>query len=691
AILSFDNNNVISEKIYFADSNFFDVFDFPILGGDEKSMLAAPSSIVLSESLAKSLFGDKNPIGEVIVGLHDLNFTVTGIFEDVPRQSSFQFDAIMSWTTSVPNVGPLYYTWMNNWLAQGIFTYVKLSSNSSSDQVVSELPDMMNRHFEERADQYFLKLMPFYKVHLYGDDIRSDRGMKTGSISFIYILGFSALLILLIASINYVNISLSRSSQTRTEVGIRKVMGSTNKQLMGRFISETFISTIISSVIALGILALLLPYLNSITGKELPFSSLFHPYILASLIGFIIAISLFVGFYPAFILSSPQISNILKRTGVVGNAGWLRKILMTLQYSISVFLIICTIAIINQTEYIKNKPLGFDKEQVLVIDVNNEMEQQVEVFENELLKHPNIVSISTSRSGIGTGNYSTTVLPEGYTDELTTRIFGVDQEFFETYGIQVNVGRTFLKGSLADSNYLVVNRSLVEFLGWEDPVGKHIRFSQEGQPAQIIGVVDDFHYNSLSTSRIEAMILYLNTQQLWNTSVRIGQGDVKETISYINDTWDKLAGRTPLDFFFVDEWFDQQYKKETQLLNMATVYSIISIILCALGLYGLTALILQQKQKEISIRKVLGATVKSIVSLVNRQFVLIIAVSFIIAAPLSYYLVTDWMDQFQYKTTLGMIPFLLALLVTLAISTGIISGLSTKTANANPSETLSNE
>ncbi|WP_462250755.1 ABC transporter permease [Ekhidna sp.] len=691
SIVSYDERNIKSEMFYFADSNFFDFFDFKILAGDKQTMLKAPASMAISQSLSRSLFGDKNPIGESVIGYNDLNYTITGVFEDTPRQSNMQFDAIISWSTTVPNVGPLQYNWMNNWLAQGIFTYIKLTEGSSPEQLVEELPDMMNRHFSERADQYFLKLLPFRKVHLYGDNITSDRGTKTGSITFIYILGFSAILILLIASINYINISLSRASQTQSEVGVRKVMGSSNGQLMGRFISETFISIFISSIIALGILALLLPYLNSITGKELPMASLFQPLSLIFLVAFITLMSIFIGLYPAYILSSPQISSILKKSGKVSNAGWLRKGLMTLQYAISVFLIICTVVIIRQTNYLINKPLGFNKDQTLVIPIVSEMTENALLFESELNKHPNIISTSTCRSGIGTGNFSTTVIPEGYSDELTTRIFGVDQEFFETYGIELNTGRTFLKGSLADSNQLVVNKSFVTFMGWEDPIGKHIRFSPEGTPVPIIGVVEDFHYSSLATSRIEPMILYLDTHQLWNTSVRIGRGDLRETIEYINDTWDRFAERAPLDFYFVDQWFNEQYKKETQLLNMATIYAVISMILCALGLYGLTALILQQRQKEISIRKVLGASVTSIVSLMNKQFILIIVISFLISAPLSFYLIAEWLETFQYQTNLGIYPFVIAILVTFSISVGIISWLSSKTANTNPSETLSNE
>ncbi|MEP1033811.1 ABC transporter permease [Ekhidna sp.] len=691
AIISFDQHNFGTENLYFADSTFFQFFDFSLLKGDPATVLTAPSSIVISESLAKAIFEDQNPIGQVVVGLHDLNYTVTGVFADVDRRSSLQFDALVSWSTTVPNVGPLAYTWMNNWLAQGIFTFVKLSEGTRPESVVEKLPDMMNRHFEERADKYFLQLMPLKKMYLYGDNIRDGRRMKAGSITFVYTLSFSALLVFLIASVNYVNIMLSRATETHTEVGVRKVMGSTRSQLMGRFVAETFISTLIATVASFMLLVFIIPQTNPLLGKELAISALFQPIVIGTAVSFILTISFFVGLYPAIVLSSPPISSILQGSSPVGSTGWFRKVLLTLQYAISIFLIVCTIVVIRQTDYLKNKPLGFDKEQVMVIDVNNEVDQKIDVFETELLKNPNIQMISTSRSAVGSGIFSTTVIPEGYADEVTTRIFGVDQDFFDTYGMELNYGRTFFKKSLADSNNLVINQAMVDYLGWEDPIGKHIRFSEDGEPAIIIGVVDDFHYGSLATATIEPTILYLNTTSIWNSSVKISGTNQRETIAYILDVWDNLASRTPIDFYFVDEWFDRQYQKETQLLGMSTIYSIISILLCALGLYGLTALLLQQKQKEISIRKVLGASVSSIVSLINRQFVLIILISFVIAAPLAYYLITQWLDAFVYKISMDLFAFIIAGVITLLISVSIISGLSIRTANTNPSKTLSNE
>jgi len=689
-ILSHEKKNVVTEKLYVSDSTFFDFFDFKVLSGRKSELLTAPSSIVLSESLAKSIFGDVDPIGKVVLGLNDLNFTVTGIFQDPPRQSSIQCNAVVSWTTTVAGVGPVGYGWMNNWRTQGIHTFVKLSSGTSIEPLVRKLPEMMQQHLPERADRYFLRLMPFNSMYLSSDEINAKRGMNYGSFTFLLMLGGSAFLVFIIASVNYINSSLSRAAQTKTEVGIRKTMGSTRKQLMGRFVAETLVHALAASVIGLVLLLVFLPSINAISGKELPLELLFSPLALLSLIGFIVGICLIVGVYPAFVLSSPPVSSILKSSsGQVGSTGWFRKSLLTLQYFISILLLICTALINQQTYFMENKSLGFDKEGLLVIDLDNEVNQKVDVLESKLLSHPNILSVSTARSAIGGGSYTDSVHPVGFSGEMSSRFYAVDDDFFETYRLETIAGRTFLKNSMADTNNIVVNQAWVDFVGWDDPIGRKVRSSDEESVAfTIVGVVNNFHIHSLATSEIEPMIMTLNVGESYNSTVRIGNGNLKETIDHIDETWSSLADRTPLNFYFADQWFSSQYQKENQLLKIANVYSMISIMLCGLGLFSLTALLLQQRSKEISIRKILGASLTSIFSLINRQFVLIILVSFAIATPVAFYLISKWLDQFSYSISVTMLPFLFSGIIVLLVSILIVSFLAIKSANVNPSTNL---
>lgn len=688
-ILSNEKNNVATEQLYIVDSTFFDFFDFEIVAGNPNELLNAPSTIVLSESLARAIFGDSDPIGKTVLGLNDLTFNVTGVFKDPPRTSSIQCNALVSWSTTVSGIGPVGYNWMNNWRTQGISTFLKLSRTSSIIDLETKFKGLLEKHLPDRADQYFLKLKPFNEMYLYSDDIQAKGSMQFGSFTFVLTLAISAFLIFVIATVNYINSSLSRFSQAQTEVGIRKTMGSSKQQLMGRFMTETLISSVLATIIGVGILLLFLPKINAISGKELPTELLYSPLSLGSLIGFIILVCLIVGVYPAYVISSQPVSAILKSSsGQVGTTGWFRKMLLTLQYFISILLLISTVLINQQTQFLKNRPLGIDKEQVLVIDIDNEINQKVDVFEEQLLSHANILSVSSTRSAIGGGSYTDSAYPVGYSGEVSSRIYGVDADFFDTYGIETNTGRTFLKNSTADSTNLIVNQSWVDFVGWEDPIGRRIRLNDDGPSYPIIGVVNDFHIFSLATSTVEPMIMYLHRRTAYNASVRIGTGELRSTIDHISSVWDNLSDRTPLNFYFVDQWFDDQYRKENQLLKISTSYSFISIILCGLGLFSLTALLLQQRTREISIRRVLGATMGSILSLINKQFVVIIGVSFALATPIAYWLLNKWVDQFAYQIAINPLPFLISGLIVLLVSVTIVSFLSVKTANVNPSQNL---
>lgn len=690
-ILSVGERHLSTQQVYFADSSFVDLFDVAITRGASSTLLKAPGTVIISDRLAKSLFGDTNPIGQTIKGLRDLDFTVEATFKAPPRRSSLQYDAVISWTSTVPGAGQYEQNWMNNWRAQGIFTFVTLAPYIQPNSLHTKLEGMMQTHFEERAENYFLKLQPFQEMYLYGAHILRARGMKTGSIQLVYLLGFSALLIFLIACVNYINITLSRSSQTHTEVGIRKALGSSKGQLMGRFISETFLTTAFATLISVVIIYLMIPPANALIGKDIPQTMLLDPVFLISIVAFIVGISLFLGTYPATAMAGHPISAILKSTsGTVKGTDWFRRVLLTLQYTISIFLVICTIATISQTRYLINRPLGFNKEQVLVVDINNEVGEKAEVLKTELLAHPNITAVSVGRSAIGGGSYSTRVSPENYNGDISARMFGIDVDFLKTYEIDLLHGRGFRKADENDSTTkLIVNRRFIEFLEWEDPLGKKITFSS-GNTYPIVGVTEDFHISSLATTDIEPMIMFVNPRPEY-ASVRIGTGAITPTMTHVVDTYEQLATKTPLNYYFVDQWFQEQYESEQQMLEMSMLYAIISIILCALGLYGLTGLILQQRKKEISVRKVLGASMLNIVVMLNKEFMIMMGIAVMVATPLAYVLIDDWLAQFVYRIEIDFVPFALATVLTLVISLSIVSLLAFRTGNGNLSQNLNYE
>ena len=690
-IFSQGNRHIQSEKVYFVDSTFLEMFDVKMVAGGKKELLKSPSSILISERLAAALFGKDDPVGRRVLGINDLPFHIEGVFERPPRNGSLQYDALISWTTTVPNVGQMPQDWMNNWRAQGIFTFVKLAPNTSVKALEKKTEGMMQTHFEERAENYFLKLQPFQEMYLYGHHITHRRGMKTGNIQFLYLLGFSAALILLIASVNYINITLSRTSQTHKEVGIRRVMGSSRSQLAVRFIAETFIIAFLATTLSIAIVYLLIPVLNVAIGKDLEQIMLFEPGTAMSILAFIVAVSLLVGCYPALSLSGQALSPVLKSSaGTVKGTDWFRRTLMTLQYAISIFLIICTLGVINQTQFLLDRPLGFEQEQVMVIDINNEVGEKAHVLKANLLSHPDIRSVSIGRSAIGGGSYTTRVQPELYDGDMAARMFGIDFDFFNTYGIKQYSGRTFRKGSKADSsNAMMVNRAFMEFVGWEDPIGKKITFSS-GNVYPIIGVTENFHISSLATTDIEPMIMFLNTRPMY-ASVKMEAQDLKATIPFIADQFEQLATKTPFDYYFVDQWFEDQYVNEQQVLSLSSVYAIISIVLCAMGLYGLTALILQQRKREISIRKVLGASLSSLLALLNKEFAMMMALAFVVAIPAANFLITEWLNQFVYRIDLGFGPFFMAGFGVIVISLAIVGLLTLRIGQANPSKNLSSE
>ena len=687
-----DGNSFDAGNLYFTDSTFADFFAFEWIYGDPSTALVQPASIVLSETLASTIFGDIDPVGKTLIGMHEQPFQVTGVIEDAPRDSHLSYDLLVSWSTTVPGVGPFGYSFMNNWLAQTLFTYLILEEGTDAGHLMKKSEDMMQRHFPERADQYFLQLQPLSEVYLFSDHITHIRSQKKGSIRFVYILAISALMILVIATVNYINITLSQASKSGLEVGVRKVLGSGRSQLMGRFLAQSALTTLTAAILGFALVYILLADINALTGKDLPASLLLTPGPVLFVILFGLLLSLIVGLYPAFIQSRGSAVAGIRGTGEAQRSGWFSRSLLSLQYGISAALIICTIIVYQQTQYLLNKPLGFDQDHLLILNINNEVGENWETLETEFLRHPGVKSVSISRAGISTGNYGTTVIPEGVTDELNIRLFGVDQEFFETYGIKTVEGRTFFKNSVADSLNLIVNQSFVEFMNWEDPLGKTMRFDEDDpQRFPIIGVVEDFHYHSLNMSTIDPAVMYLELQRQWNVSVKISGEDIPTTLAYMEGIWNKLAERSPFDYYFVDDWFNEQYSREKVLAKTAFVYASISILLCILGLFGIISLNLQHRMREISIRKVLGATTASLVALTSRRFILIVIIGLVAAGPLSFYLMREWLSQFPYHTTITADTFLLTTLILLVFSFAVVSLLAGRAASMNITTVLKKE
>ena len=691
-VVSYGERNFAIENFVFADSSFFEFFDFRLVAGNPETALREPSSIVLTSSLAAKLFGTENPMGRIVTGIHDQDFLVTGIVEDAPRTSHIQFDALASWTTTVPNSGPLNYSFMNNWIGQSLYTYLMVTPATDISAVEKKLPGMIGKYLPERADQYFLKLQPFPDVYLSSHDILGSQDFKMGSRLFLKIFSFTGLLVLLIAAFNYINISLAKISNNTKEVGVRKIIGSGKGPIIERFITETFIQVAFALVVSILLVAVLLPGFNEVSGKDIPVTLLTDVRIISGLIGFTILTTLLIGFYPALFITSRPAASMLRGSVKGVRIGLVRKFLLVIQYTVSIALIVGTIIIYNQTDFLKSQTENIAGDQVIVMNINNEVGEKREAFVNAVKSHPNVVAVANCQASIGSGTFGTTLFPEGSTSIFNSSILRIDHAFFETYDIELLEGHLFRPGIRSDSNGLVVNRTFIQKMGWDSAVGKKVKFDEADSVSYpIIGVVEDFHLESPAQYKVEPAVMYLTDRNRNNVSVRIGNGDIKATLAFLENTWGEFAQKTPFDFYFVDDWYAQQFAAETQMLNSSMIFAAISILLCGLGLYGITSLMLEQKMKEISIRKVLGAGTSALVWMVNKQFLTLIALGFLMATPTVLFLAGLWLDAFPYQIDIAATPFIVAGCLTLVISGLTVSLLTIKTSMVNPSSVLKME
>lgn len=691
-VVEHDEEHVYVERPVYVDSSFFSFFDFKLVQGNPMQALTRPASVVLSESVAHQLFGDINPLDELVMLFDNVPFTVTGVVEDAPEHSHLQFDVLISWTTTVPQVGPFAFDFMNNWLGQTHFTYLLLQPGINIQQLEQKFPEMMQDHFPERADSYLLQLQKFDDIYLGSNEIMTYSDIKMGSKTYVNVFLFASMFILLIAVVNYVNISTAKATKRAAEIGMRKVLGANRKQLVSQFLSESFLLVLLGAATSLLVADLLLPVFNNIVGKSLSPTSLFTLEIVGGLVLLVILVTLLAGIYPAIILSGYQPKEVLIKSGKSKIAGHLpRQVLTTFQFFVALGLIIATIIVFDQTRFLVGQRLGFDKEHVMVVPLENNVEAKQAAFRNDLVQYADIERVAVCQASLGNGTFGTTVIPEGVNEERSVNIFRVDAHFIQTMGIEMRQGHVFRPEISSDSSGLIINQTFVDMMGWDDPLSKTIKFNEGGEPYRIIGVTNDFHFEGLNTSKVRPVVMYLHSQNLRNMTIRLSGRNLNETIQFIENTWKQYESKYPFTYFFADDWFNAKYQKEQQLLATVSTFAIFSIVLACLGLYGLTAFTVEQRIKEIGIRKVLGATVSQLTLMLNRKFVLLVVLAFVVSGPVVYYLMEQWLAGFAYRIDISLIPFGLALLFTLLITLVAVSYQAAKAALTNPVDTLRSE
>lgn len=692
------------EDFYFSDSTFFSVFTHNMIMGDPDHCLVEPLSIVLTQSIASKYFGDTNPMGKTLESGDRQNFKVTGVIEDVPFNSHLKFDALMSATTLAAENGEEEFNSMEpvRFWNIGVFTYLLLNENSEMQAIHNKFPDFYDKYMKPVGEQinanYELMSTPLTKQH-FSPHLSSD--LPKGNKAFIYIFIAVAIFILLIAAINYMNMATARSTKRAREVGIRKVAGAQRGQLIGQFLGESLLLSYISLIIAVVIVYLFLNDFNTLAGKNISPDFFLNPLFVLGIILVATIIGILSGSYPAFYLSSFNPVTVVKGSvSKKGGSGLLRKVLVVFQFFIATAMIIGTIIVSQQLSYLRNKDLGFNIENMIILELQDTaFRAKAEMFREELLQNPDILGVTNSIGVPGSNDWVQVVRMEkdtGWIDESSI-ITVVDHHYFDVYDISFKLGRGFDESMGTDEELaVVVNQTLVETYGWQDaPLDKtiHVGFNLDGsggRKLKVIGVVEDYNFKSLH-NRIQPQMMFPADFNKRNLSIRINDKNMQETIGFIEQKWNDFGANRPFNYRILEETWDNMYTEEKDLGVIFRIATILTIFIALLGLLGLSSFIAEQRTKEIGIRKVLGASMPMIMRLLYKDFAVLIMIAFILAVPVAWYFLGLWLQNFAFHINISIWAFVVGGLLSLAVGMLSISFHIVRVASSNPVDAIKYE
>lgn len=704
--VTYKENSIRKGKMVFVDPNFFELFTLPFLKGNPKTALSRPNTIILTNSQAEIYFGKEDPLNKSIEIEGQGQYTVTGIIEEVPANSHFHFDLFASMEG---NEDAKNQRWMN-----GSYTsYLLLEDGTELAQFEAKLPAIVEKYmgsqlndalgmtyeeFLESGNEVGLYVQPLTDIHLYSDFTGTGDFEAGGDINTIYMFAAIALFMLLIACINFINLSTAGASKRVKEIGMRKVLGSKKRQLIFQFLTESFIATVIAMVIGVLVLLVLLPYFNQLSGKSMEINNLLTPQTLLILTVLTLSISFMAGGYPAFFMSSFRPIQALKNKFLSGNSKGVRGGLVVFQFVISVSLIIGTLVVSQQMNYIQNKDVGYEREHLTVIRDAFLLGKDVSGFKNELLKNPSVKSITSSSfipAGPTDNNMQMISLPTNTELFRRTYEFYVDEEYIPTLGMEIVKGRNFSKKLGSETNNVIINETAIEVFGLnENPIGQTLLKSTNlkggRQKLNIIGVVKDFHSRSLHES-IEPLMMLKSTNEVTGLIVKSKTADMSKLLSFMKNKWDFLGSGEIFDYAFLDHLYNETYIREQNMNVILRIFALLTIFVACLGLFGLVTFIAQKRLKEIGIRKVLGSSVSQIVSMLTIDFLKLILLSMLVAFPLGYYFMNKWLQNFAYRIEIEWWVFALAGLTTILIAFLTISYRSIKAALINPVKSLRTE
>jgi putative ABC transport system permease protein len=609
----------------------------------------------------------------------------------VPRNSHLIYNILLS-RSSLPA------DFANNWGGFGFNTYVLLKPNTNAQAFEKKMLPLYDKYMAPIFAQFNIKIrlgiMRITDIHLHSD--MQGEPEELGSMSYIYIFAAVALFKLIIAGINNMNLTTARSARRAKEIGIRKVTGSTKSQLVTQFLIESILTSFFALLLSIGLIALFLPTFNSISGKHISFFTLLEPGTLVILLLIVLFVGLLGGSYPAFYLAKFNPVNILKGSLSKSSSNvMLRRVLVVVQFSISMIMLICTWIVYGQLKYLRNVDLGFSKEQVMSVSVraNNDARGKILAFKNELRKQPPVLSVSTSQNTPGSPNMNFNLFSietkNGYSDKGVDN-YGIDEDYFKTLGMKIIAGRNFT--GLPDTlRSMIVNENMAKYFGWDNPIGKRMKFPGDtsGKYFEVVGVVKDFNQKSLYNPIAPLLLFYRPNSNL--IQVKLAAGDMSKSIAAIERSWKSIFPDLPFQYTFLDQDFDSQYAADQKRGKIFTAFSILTVLITCLGLLGLIAFTTQQRQKEISIRKIMGAGLAEIIPLITRNFVLLVGIACLIAFPVAYLFMDKWLKIFPYNTGLTVLPFLLSALTVLFITMLTVIFHTVKAAIANPAKNLRTE
>ncbi len=688
-----ENKKFYEERVYYAEETVFDIFTYPMIEGDPKTALVDANTIVISKDMADKYFGDADPVGKTLKLNNETEFTVTGVIENVPANSHFVFDMLLSFQTFLEQRRSLVESWSSYF---GSYGFVLLQEGSDYRQLEGKLHDWKEKYigssFRDAGAGVEYLLTPLTDIHLHSH--KRHEVSANSDISYVYIFGAVALFILAMACINFMNLATARSATRAGEIGVRKVFGASRGQIAKQFFGESILFSFISMVIAIILVHLALPVFSSLSDRELTLSYTGMPWLLPTLAALALFVGLVAGSYPAIVLSGFKPVKVIKgysRGGASGSG--FRKALVVAQFAISIALIIGTGMIISQLSFMKNRELGFEKEHVVVIPImDRSIVQSLDSIKEELRRQPGVISVAASShvpGGISSGG---SLVPEGYPEGQSQMMNSqnIDDDYISTLGMEIVAGRNFMKEFPADSTEsILVNEAAVKAIGWDEPIGKWIYYAADPDRKKrtVVGVVRDFHYKSL---HMEVEPLYISRDRGFFRSVfvRIEPRNVAETLASLENTWKRFDPDRPFEYSFLDESFDIQYRAEEKLQSIFFNFTLLAVFIACLGLFGLASFAAEQRTREIGIRKVLGASVSRIVFILSREFTVWVLTANLIAWPVAWYAMRRWLESFAYHTEIKWQMFLLSGAIALAVALATVSFQTAKAALANPVDSI---